>query len=493
MRKDYFAYLMKSRKTAFVFFFAVYFAAGVSPLVLNRYTGMSECLEICWILSIAISFVLPLFEFSFVHKRKTVDQYFSLPIDRKDMLISELLFMVLMATGYFVVTSLVIFAINGTINGLPEFLILELYSIVSIAILLIIHTAIYLFANNIFDGVVILGAYTFLFLLIDVTLAFGVSLLSAGGLNDEMMSVALNFSAAGLIGTNGICFIEHINSASLYMPAIETIVLPLFYCGIALYCLKKNFIERKAERAEQLSDAFPAYPFIITAYTSGVIFVLCCAMISGNGYGILYWILLFFIYVAAEFIYLRKIQITKTLIIRFALIAMICCTAAFTGWNTHGFGLADSYNILAGNQLAYSYYEQVNPDDLSDWVLTSGNSEGIESGNYVEVSFFIGIPLDQRDRYEEVIQVLEKNRERAIDDFYSRSKTNVNGYFTITNYRVNHNDEELLQSRGYQPSVLFTEDELKIIDQYTDVTVTVYEDGLGVEMPLQQYLKERGE
>lgn len=494
MTKDYFGYLIKSRKTAFLFFFAVYFAAGIAPIVLNSYTGFTECLSICWFLSVAMTFVLPLFEFSFVHKRKTVDQYFALPVTRKNILISEIMFMLMMAAGYFVVTSLVIYAINGSLNGLPELLILEVFSIVSIAILLVIHTAIDLFANNIFDSVIMLLAYTFLFLLIDVTLAFGVSLLSAGGINDEMMSIAILFSPAGMIFTSGIGFIESVASAKICHPAIRTVVLPLLYGGIALYSLNKNFIERKAERAEQLSAAFPAYPFVITAYTAGVVFVLSCAMISGNGYGILYWILLFFIYVAAEFIYLRKIQISRGLIARFLVIAVICYTVSFAGWQTRGFGIADNYNILAGNQLEYSYYQDVNPDDLSDWVSTSANSEGIESGNFVEVSFFIEIPSDQRDRYKEVIQILEKNREKAIDDFYSQPESNVNfGYFSVSNYNVNHNDATLVQSRTYQPYTLFTEDELQTISRYTDVTVTAYEDGLGEEMPLQEYLKERDE
>ena len=87
MNKNYFLYLFKKRKIAIFFFLAVYVGMAFAPFMFTNLQDGSV-LRDCFLSSVAISsamstilcFGLPILLFHFVHQKRTVDIYFSLPV-----------------------------------------------------------------------------------------------------------------------------------------------------------------------------------------------------------------------------------------------------------------------------------------------------------------------------------------------------------------------------------------------------------------------------
>ena len=175
MRKSFITYLFKNRKIAILFFGILYFAL-VSLTAIRGFTQVDDFysrIMIGFLISSGITMALPVIQFAFVHQKKSVDAYFSLPYSRKEILHTNLFFIWLIAFGYFLIAILFnsLFVL-GKLN-LLHFLGLLVVAGILLACLTLSHSVIYLLANNIFDGIVMLGAYAVLtFMLIMLNNSF---------------------------------------------------------------------------------------------------------------------------------------------------------------------------------------------------------------------------------------------------------------------------------------------------------------------------------
>ena len=283
INKNYFKYLFKSKIIAWVFFGIMFIAISMSSF-LTPGNEAADCFRVTTItslvLSIIMSFALPVFLFSFVHRKRSCDMYFSLPIDRKELLITTITFSFVLIFSYYAITS--IFALLFTMRSTTIFFssLFASYAMMALGILalLIINSCIYLFANNIFDGIVMLAAYSAIFVAISLTaetisdlllIPFMLSSFEEGILFSPVAIVAVNFTSISH------CIVQAIDDGMSFVPSISylQITVLVIYACIACFLLKKNFVERKTERAEQVSNTFFSYPFIHSSLHSLILYL----------------------------------------------------------------------------------------------------------------------------------------------------------------------------------------------------------------------------
>lgn len=485
MSKNYFQYLLKSNKISLIFFFILYLAFAFTPFFMftgtNTGSNFQSVVMISFVMSILLSFALPVILLKFTMNRTSADVFLALPLSRRSQLITILLFAFGISGGFYAVAVLFtwIFLATSAVKVMNGILLI-LFGLLIILIMLIVNSFLFLLANNVFDGIIIMSAYT----LIPIALFFVINSfmadMVAGYYYTDLFDSGFHIYASVLLMSikNFLPMIQSstVNAAESFDFNFLCFILTLVYACIAAYGLKKTFIERKAEQAEQLSDGFFAYPFIISIYAFMILLILAFKGISNSFNGkYIYYLLLFLVYVISSFVYRRKIQITKSCLILFAIfIAGSLCFASIS-WNTHGFGLADHYESNEGDIISY-YYNIYNLET--------------DDGTRVSISFNLDVPLDQKDNMKEAVDILENLRRKSIDSFYSKIFTDYSdGSLEVSNQYVKGSHKYTISSTEhyYHAQGTLSKQELKTISRYTVIDVySIYDD---TEMSFSDYLK----
>ncbi len=496
MNKNYLKYLFRERKIALIFFLIVY--AGICLTCFISYdkeyavSSYLTSVRAGIIMSSMLAFALPVLQLSYVHRRRSVDQYFALPVSRKSQLVTEIAFMTAVCTGYLLVTSLITYVIFAAHAVLFSVLLKILaVSCLFLLELILVNSFFYLLANNIFDGIVVIGAYTCLPLLLYLVIGAVVDTLivgytSAAGLD----KFAWYLSPLVMGAKNTINAVDQTSLDTGYL--IAGIVWALLACA----GLKYQFIDRKTERAEQLSDEFFAYRFIIHVYLAGILLCMGCALWEeGLKTMVIYYLLLFVVYVIAHFVYKRKIELKASYIAVYLAAALAAAGITAAGWKTRGFGMADRYELFTDKYLIYNYNADAFSDDLGKNIVMSENGYDWESA--VSVSFELTVSEDEKEKYAEPVGIMEKLRKQAIDDTYKMYGTPednrylYNGWLSAMNaHNIHSNTDPWTNQFSYNVRSLLSEEELKLLSEYTDVTVYVNETGEEYELP--EYLEKRG-
>ena len=488
MNKNYLNYLIKNRKVLILFFLAVYLcvcltwnlsAAGTAAPGYGYYSAAKAAIAI----SIVLCYALPVLLFSYVHQRSSADLYFALPVSRKEQRITTLVFAFKISFGYFLITMIAAWLLFG-IGIVPAGRVLECICFAAFLIitLLSFNTMLYLFANNLLDGIVTMAAYTMFPVVGSMAESIIVSNIVAGGtpavkdgifvfLSPVLMLIR-NFAAT--VSMNGWLF-QQFN--------IPYLILSAAYLVLSWLVVRKHFDERQSERAGQISDHPLTYPTIINLYA--VIFLLVFGsylVIEPGPELIVMYIFLLVCYVAGSFLYRRKLKVDAKMIGTYVLEAVLCAGLMFIGWKTQGFGAARAYSLTESRQIVYQYNMQAERENL-------GQSTAADQNAYV--MFSIAADTDGNSGAEEFKNLMENYRSRAIDEFYEGQKDGVmTGSFQV--YMTNDNGSHYENSYFYNPSVPFTEEELKQISKYGDVEVYVYDENFEEETYLlDDYLKKR--
>lgn len=500
INKNYFKYLFKSKIIAWVFFGIMFIAISMSSF-LTPGNEAADCFRVTTItslvLSIIMSFALPVFLFSFVHRKRSCDMYFSLPIDRKELLITTITFSFVLIFSYYTISSL--FALLFTMRSTTIFFssLFASYAMMALGILalLIINSCIYLFANNIFDGIVMLAAYSAIFVAISLTaeiisdlllIPFMLSSFEEGIFFSPIAIVAVNFTS---ISQN---IVQSIDDAMSFVPNVSYLQITalVIYTCIACFLLKKNFVERKTERAEQVSNTFFSYPFIINFYLLVSLVNLGFSIIKSNMIDsfILLYILLFCIYLISIFVYKRKIKFYWKNILYFVSAALITFGCGKFIFMNHAFSLPYQYPLNAGEKINYYINEYNLHKDLSSTVSSTD-----EDTNYsIRLSIDINIPTDQleTEQYKQAVSILEAHRKQAIDLWFSTSESNFDRGANI--YISNEIHNKNLTSCSYQTKDVFTIEELKQLAKIGTIELEYYdyETDNFQNYTLDEYLKE---
>lgn len=454
--KAYFNYLLKSKKYLLLFIFLI------TLLFVFTNKEIKDALTIQSVLCVGLCYFLPVYLFSYIHNKKAVDTFFSIPVSRKAMLITGLIFAILVA---YIPTVLVtiIYLIKGSFGFISIAYIFGL--LIGIASLITFNTLIYSIANNVLDGVIMIAAYSCLPIGIYVVLSTIASSYIAG-----FGSYNFDFVAYVSPVSQLVMFITGIfNKTINYLISLFVILV------ISFVLLYKSYKNRMVERADSQSTGFFAYPFIIHIYLC-----MCLFLISAfNDYtyaniiqflknNLIAYVALFGVYVAAHFIYKRKLFISYKLPLIFIVLMLLSILINSAFKQTQGFGLSqmylknDYYGQYNYNSYYYNEYDQKLVDNFEEKVgykLTNYNVS-VSANNYEARNNRLKLE-------EETIELFEKIRQEGINNFYN--STDSKASLMVNSYVGN-----ISQYYSYGLPRTLTYDELLTLAKDKNVSVIIY-------------------
>ncbi|MBR3227473.1 MAG: hypothetical protein IKF68_02895, partial [Erysipelotrichaceae bacterium] len=351
-----------------------------------------------------------------------------LPISRSALLGSGLAFCIICAYAPVMLGIVVYGLLAGVAGGLLAAYLLG--TLLAVASLIVFNVCIFLVANNMIDGAIMVAAYMALplALLMVINLFLESYVAGLGDYNFGLIAfLSPIYMAVSLFISIG--HKEALNASYLIALAV---ILVIF--GFILY---RTFVNRRVERAGTPSTERMAYPFIIYIY---LIMTLLCIS-AGNGYiypdlfhflkeNFILYVILFAVFVTAYFIYKRKFYFSVKIVGCFLAAAILSIVFAGVCKSTQGFGLSHTY---PKNDVD-AYYQ------LNCW-YDEGNRETIRAINelidkdtmYCSVYIVGNNNSHERPISKNSVRIFEELREQGIDDFYSYgprdnyANLNING------------------------------------------------------------------
>lgn len=506
MNKKYLTYLFKSRKSLCVVVFALYLLAFITCTTATGFKSAKyavDLLGISLVLGI-LTYVLVPIVFSFVHDKKAVDSYFSLPVTRKEMINTSLLFIYIVILVPFIILSIVCFFIGISSHGINSFfayLGYQLIAIIGVCLIVLFNTNLYIVTNSSFDGVVMMLAYgimPFIFMFaIDLFLGSCIAGIKVNDINFITSFISLPSALITYLFTRGEMFIGAIHdlkdSAFLLWPGIKFVICAIWHFLVSIICIRRNFIERKTERAGSVSNRFFSYPFVIYAYTFLLVLGLTVSFYHDLDEAIILYALLFVCYMVANFVYQRNIKLKLKHILYFVITIVISLGISLVGFKTRGFGLAYSYDLNPAN-MAFDY-DSYMTDDF-DSKLGKLIKEKYPDSLAYEITVMGKIDSKDMKANSNIHNLFEEKRNAAIDNFYN----NIDGgacLIITTNYeenafnnaaRIINNDSSKYYSRYYHAPYL-TYEEILSLDKLSEIYVDIETPGKYIQVNFDSLLE----
>ena len=272
-----------------------------------------------------LCYIIPLFKFSYLHKKKQIDYYYSLPIKRKDLLNINLIIGFIQIIVPYTIIYFLGMGIVFLKTDIYHFIwYLPLYGIsIYVALgLYLFNTFIYTRGNTSADGFILLVLYTFVFYLLYVA----IENIEFFKINHKVNidSTLITFSPFVNIGNYFNEYILYYGESRFGEAYIRNFhwfnyVYPIILGIIGYLGLYFSFKYDKAERAEQITNSYFGYRIMIPLY-----YILTFFSIVKNSSFILL-IILIIAYLIGEVIHYRKFKLPKKVYITIS----ICIIAPF--------------------------------------------------------------------------------------------------------------------------------------------------------------------
>ena len=486
MNKAYMKWLKDSHKNICIFLLVMEIILGFLPVVTEGFHHIGTAtyntsIAMITIASIAAAVILPMFFFRYIHKKNSVDLYFSLPVSRKEQLITTVVFLLITVSGSFLISTLLVWIFCHTDhNFFWQWILMQPWMIYGTLTVILITVCVYALANNIFDGFVMVCAYAALPMVIDMAYESFIGNLVAGHPYSSSLDFWEYFSPLWMTGHN----IAGISTISEFIFRFSFIPVLAIYILVACFGLNRNFIHRQSERAEQTSDSFLTYPFIGNAY----LFLLLLSSVftsyssTAEPVDVIFCFLLFLCYIIASFVYHRSMKFHWTYLLGYGIALGLSFLIASAGWNSHGFGLADRYRLYTEKYLVYDYTMSCDPEDLGKFDDTSD----------ISVDVTMEIPVSQKDQYADEIRIMENLRKKEIRKYY-RDRNNLTsiGNLNVYNTRqsIYNNNVQSFNDWSYGIYDPLSEEQLKQLDKKGKVEI--YDSQTGKTVSLSEYLSDR--
>lgn len=485
MNKHYFRWLLSKYLAAVIFCLLVSLIFAISMNSGKLDSSQADSLKLYasslssgFAMCLLAAYVLPVVLFAFVHKRSSADLFFALPVKRKDMLFTNLLFAFCVTSLMLVIEALTGWFMRGI--GLITFghvLLLILVGCILLAAVLMVNMAFFLSANGTFDGIVMMLAYSLLPVFAAGLIQIFTENIIAGATFESYQSLQQKAVYLSPVGMSYEFFRELLWKFTGYHSYLLTpissiswsyFITVLVWCVVAWFSLQYSFVKRRSERAGHISDNFFAYPLVIHIYLFMALLAIWCASASH----LLLTSLMLVVYIAAIFVYHRTFSISPRTILTYAVIALVCCGIAKAGMATKGFGLAEKYPLGGDGGIGYEY------------------STGDESK---DVGFSLYLSKEEMVQYGDIVALLEDCRKDSIAWFYEPDRRYDDSMY-LSNLNVydyplqNQNHTKYSGRYSYDCRKVLNVEELKKINEITPVVVFDY--NTGSEESLEEYLEK---
>ncbi len=474
MSKNYLGYLLKSNRQSLIFICILnLLILAISLFSIPNIGSIYFAQVLICVHAGVLCFSLPARLFHFVHNRKAVDTFFPLSVSREKMMHTILVYMIGAVLIPFILSTLCImgfeiFRYHGMHMNYAAFI--GMMSL-SYSALILFHSMVYLFANSVFDGVVMIGAYTFVPLLIYVVCATFM----------DHVIYAYQYPYLNQLSYLSLTFttlVEGLNMISKDFFAVDANYLKwllsiVVYLLVSYFGLRREFIERKTERAEAISNEFFSYPLIINLYAIALIFV--SAFNYQNSLESLRWVLLqnvfiFTLYTVANFVYKRKIMVSLKSVIVFVVSLAASLLLVSAAYRTEGFHLSESYNHTPEtiSIYAHQYVTYGGDAESNNEIRNLLVSKGYEADSvYVECKG----DLKKTDaHYEEAIKTINGLRDKNVREHYHQKEQYYLGMMNLTEKKINGSAKRDYDYEINQASAL-TLSELKELNKFCEVKI----------------------
>lgn len=449
MSRNYLKYLFKSKKSLCVVVIVLYILFFVTSIVSNgdALERFVDSLLSNFIITGLLTYILIPICFSFIHNKKAVDTYFSLPVTRKQMIITSLFFIDIVILIPFIVLSFVSFMIgiaNHLITSLVLYIAFELIIVIGVIVITLFNTSLFIEANNTFDGIVMILAYELLpFVILIATEVFQTYLI-AGFRPIENTRILSCISLPSSIVLTAIPKIDLIieglgngvNEFKAALPSLKFIICIVWHILVSLIIVRRNFIERKVERAENVSDRFFSYPFVIYAYTLLLVLMVTLSSFNDRGDFVVLIVVIFVCYMIGKFIYRRSISIKPKDVIYYFIVVVLAFVLILVSNKTKGFGLSYAYDHNPKN-IAFEY--QLYNFDNNDEEIVNLIKKAYPNATYVSIMIDGAISKKAMANSKDVIELLETKRLAAINNYYDINNHEDAALLITTNYEEKAN------------------------------------------------------
>ena len=309
---------------------------------LDQFSASIYTVVISAIFAMIISMIVPLYMMKMLYHKKSSDFYYALPIKRKDIYFTHLIFGFLVTmlpiVLYYIVgmllanASQIIYDFDLDIALFAKILVIIIFNMFVMQAMI---NFIAVRCNNLVDALILIGCYMIIpfvlllsisvyfdKLLYDTTLGFG-NYLSYQFIMDHL----LIFLSVPTLLTQEISKMFDSNSWDWHM-------IYWFVVAVAFIVLSaRYYVKRKAEQSESISNFHMGYPLVIV--TS-----VLCIMLIGFGTGLLKGITIvvtLLVYFILLFIWKRKIYLNVKSIGVYVFLLVVCVCLQFVFEQTNGF------------------------------------------------------------------------------------------------------------------------------------------------------------
>ena len=482
--KEYLTYLLKSKKYLLLLIVLI----TLLNVLGNAHNAIMMFLQ--GFFTIVLAFAVPIDVFYHVHNKKAVDTFFSIPVSRKALLGTGIIFSFLVVYLPFACG---IIRYGTAAKDVNTFLLLSEMALTCLTTV-VFNTMLYLIGNNLVDGVIMVGAYTCMPIAIIAILNSFVFSYVAGLRSIEFYTIRF---------LSPICLGAFLFDSGVRLDSgdIFSIIALIVILAVSAYLLYKSYVDRAAERADSQSTAFFSFPFVINFY------LIICLFLIASFYNMNYsglkdflqdlfvpYLLLFAVFVAAYFVYRRKFYFSYKLPLFYIVMLVISLLCASVCMDYKAFGLSNKYTKAHGKDYcSISIWTDYN-NEIYNYIRDLEKTDP----QYVQIFLEVGAAKENMiakvAMSDETSDIIDELRKDAIEYFYeNKSEISDEGMLYISNrddnkyynYRMRKvPDLDVIKKLAKDPAVdvtittdnkeyqMLPDGTLKVLFDYSEVDVT---------------------
>lgn len=365
INKDYFKYLIKQHKRLLFLIWLIGFILIPFISLMNpeenffaHSHGLSSLISISFVF--VISFLAPIYLFSFLQKKKSTILYFSLPIKKQSLFITTTLFSLAATITpvviYYSITYFLAKLLHFEFLGDAHFILTLFIMVFYMICLQVFVTTITLLCQNTLDSFIVNVAYmitpyiVFLCFYSYISGQADIIMLGQGNYADFFSDIIYYISLPYCAGFEVKNYLQNDILVSIIPHIYWTIVTIILY--LTSYQL---FMKRTMEQSENHTKSRFIYPLLITAIIFSLMFVMYGDGISETN--IFIYSLIFILYLVMYFFAVRRVYFTWKIPVIFVTLLVCCIGFAQIFNNTQGFGLLSEYpNIENYDKFQFNAY-----------------------------------------------------------------------------------------------------------------------------------------
>lgn len=303
------------------------------------------------IYGLTISFIVPIYLFAFLQKKKSNILYFSLPIKKESLFIKTSYFAIFSTIVPVIVNYLIAIMINNLF--LPAPINYQLLSVILLIVYMMciqsFTTVIVLLCQNILDSFLVSLAY----MLVPI-LFYGCYEIYLSSLSNQFMIGTGNYTAVFNPMFNYICIAYNAVTQIDYCIGNNGLLhfVQFFYWFIITIGFNiiayKLFKKRTLEQSENYTRSIFIYPLLITIIIFSLMLAIYHKECDTNT--ITFYIIIFIFYLLMYFFAIRKVRLIWKMPVIFIILIIGCIGFANAFESTTGFGMISEYPTISQQQ-----------------------------------------------------------------------------------------------------------------------------------------------